>query len=103
MQNKHKKIIRLWKKTNGKCAHCGKVVYDVNQRTVDHYVPKSYNGTIDERNLFPVCKTCNQARGNKIVGIDFYPYAPYWMQLDAQDYEREFSSKYRTMADAEYA
>lgn len=101
MQNRHQKLIRLWKKTDGHCAHCGKIVYDVHQRTVDHYIPKSYNGTIDERNLFPVCKKCNQDRGNQLVGMEFYPYATYMMKQDALQYEMEFNAKYRTLADAE--
>ena len=101
MKGKHSKVVSLWKENNLICSHCGKVVYDEKKRTVDHFVPKSYNGTIDKRNLFPVCKDCNQTRGNRIVGMEFYPYATVRMKENALEYEREFSCRYRTLADAE--
>lgn len=35
--------------------------------TVDHIIPKSKGGTNDMDNLQPMCYTCNQLKGNKIL------------------------------------
>ena len=67
---------KIWRKTNGVCAHCGKEVGD-KKKTVDHFIPKMYGGTYDQRNLVPLCKNCNLDKGCEMVNPkEFYSYAP---------------------------
>ena len=65
-RNKTDRLRQVWAKTKGVCAHCGNPSSG-KDRTVDHYVPKSYDGGNDLRNLLPLCKKCNLARGNKPI------------------------------------
>lgn len=89
----------IWKKTNGVCAHCGKAASS-RTRTVDHYVPKSWGSGYDPRNLMPLCRECNYARGNiPINPYKFYKYAPKHCIDDCVAYEREFNAKYNSMGD----
>nr|MCR4684566.1 HNH endonuclease [Lachnospiraceae bacterium] len=44
---------KVWKKTGGVCAHCGKIIY--GQKTVDHVIPKSMGGSYTIANLMPLC------------------------------------------------
>lgn len=88
----------LWRKTNGKCSHCGKS-FSSKYQTIDHYVPRVIGGTYDQRNLFPLCYSCNQNRGaRKIDPRKYYKYATEEMILDCLAYEEEFK-KSRTSAD----
>ena len=64
----------IFKKARGKCSHCGKEIKK-GTFTIDHFIPKSYFGTYCIQNLFPLCRKCNEDRGNKIVNAkDFYSY-----------------------------
>ena len=93
--------VAVWKKTNGVCAHCGRAASSKEQ-TVDHYVPKSWGGGYDTRNLMPLCKQCNQMRDNKpISAYTFYKYAPKHTVDQCIKYEKEFNKKYRSMSDSE--
>ncbi len=81
---------KIWKKTNGVCAHCGRAVSDCN-RTIDHYVPKSFGGSFDQRNLVPLCRECNWERGNKIVEPkSYYKFAPMEVIFSCRSYERKW-------------
>lgn len=92
---------QVWAKTNGLCAHCGRQASSILQ-TVDHYVPKSWDSGYDLRNLMPLCKKCNVARGNApIAPYTFYKYAPKEVIDLCVQYENEFKRKYRTLGDAE--
>lgn len=100
-KNKSFRRINIWKKTNGVCAHCGRRASS-REQTVDHYIPKSYGGGYDVRNLVPLCKDCNRARDNRIINARvFYKYAPSSVIQQCLDYEKEFDSKYRSMGDLE--
>ena len=81
----------IWRKANGRCAHCGKEVK--RARTLDHYIPKSAGGTWDSRNLFPTCRSCNEMRGSrKVDPRTYYRYATEEAIYDALEYEREFNA-----------
>ncbi len=60
----------VWKKTNGICAICGKMIPD-DKRTIDHFLPKYHGGTDDFRNLVPLCKTCNKRKGSRITDMHY--------------------------------
>ena len=86
-----------WKKTNGICAHCGHKVGS-NKRTVDHYVPKSKGGGYDARNLIPLCRKCNEARGNaNIDPYDYYIFAPKKVITDCLKYETKLEAELITL------
>ena len=65
---------QIWQKTGGVCAKCGKAV-ELDKRTIDHFIPKYHGGTDDIRNLIPMCKACNRAKGSRLMSIeDCCPY-----------------------------
>lgn len=84
MKGKYEKV---FKKTKDCCAHCGKKFFG-GAKTVDHILPVSKGGTYDYRNLIPLCKECNTARGNvEIFDLKgFYIYASEEAILDYESY-----------------
>lgn len=42
------------------CAYCGK-----EADTIDHIIPRNKNGSDDENNLVPCCKSCNSSKKDK--------------------------------------
>lgn len=42
------------------CVYCGKPA-----NTIDHIIPRSKNGSNDESNIVPCCKSCNSSKKNK--------------------------------------
>ena len=96
-RNKTDRLKQVWAKTKGVCAHCGNPSSG-RGRTVDHYVPKSYDGGNDLRNLLPLCKKCNLARGNEPIDpFVFYKYAPEECIFQCIAYEKEYEDKRRNM------
>ena len=80
----------IWKKTNGVCAHCGKAASPQNQ-TVDHFIPRSWGGTFDKRNLVPLCVDCNRSRKSRSIDPEvYYSYAPQWVIHECRQYKRKF-------------
>ena len=76
----------VWRKTHGRCAHCGRYP-PFELQTIDHFVPKSVGGTNDKRNLIPLCYDCNQARKSiKINPWKFYRYAPKGVKYRCIEY-----------------
>jgi len=84
---------RLWDENDGLCAHCGRKFYSDWNKTIDHYIPQSCFGSFDMRNLFPVCKKCNEERGNKLVGMEFYPYCSRQKKQLAIEYGIEYNKQ----------
>ena len=86
--NKSQKDIRkvVWKKSNGICAHCGKKAGFKNQ-TIDHVIPQAVGGTNDQRNLMPLCATCNRDRASgEIIPETYYRYASQYALDDLRSY-----------------
>ena len=82
--------IRIWEKTAGKCARCGKETQEV-RRTIDHYIPRSQGGSFDERNLIPLCKPCNKQKAYRLVDItEYYRFLPKEYAAQALEYEAEW-------------
>ena len=60
--------LKIAKKSNECCAHCGKKVYfDGYGATVDHFVPISKGGTNDFANFIMLCENCNKNKGNYVI------------------------------------
>lgn len=80
----------VWGKTGGRCAHCGRLASSKSQ-TIDHFVARSAGGRFDLRNLMPLCRQCNEERGNEPVTDPgaYYAFAPGWIVEELFDYERE--------------
>lgn len=55
------------------CAYCGK-----SADTIDHIIPRSKNGSDDESNIVPCCKSCNSSKKDKdladFLNDSFYYY-----------------------------
>lgn len=84
---------QIWAKTKGICAHCGANTASKYQ-TIDHYVPKSWGGGDDRRNLIPLCKECNQERGNRQINpVSYYTYASELVVNECIEYENEWFAK----------
>ena len=83
----------IYKKAYGKCAHCGKTIKK-GTFTIDHFVPKSLFGTLCIENLFPLCRECNETRGNDIVDAkEFYPFADDYYIYQANNYLNDWKNK----------
>ena len=64
----------LLKKTNGRCAHCGKGL-TVDTCTTDHAIPLDKGGTNHEFNLVPLCDDCNQNKANLVMmPLEYFKY-----------------------------
>ena len=91
---------QIWAKTGGVCAHCGKPANGKNA-TVDHFIPKSWGGGNDKRNLLPLCRACNMRRmSEEVDAFSFYTYAPPWVLRECLEYRREWEAA-RKNADGE--
>ena len=53
----------LWYRDNGECFYCGSKLCNKN-RTVDHVIPKSKNGSSKTWNLVLSCYECNANKGD---------------------------------------
>lgn len=86
----------IWKKANGRCAHCG--AESVRSKTVDHFIPQSRGGTWHRQNLFPLCSKCNRMRGSrKVDPREYYKYATEEAILNALEYEMEWRIDHNSM------
>lgn len=82
-------------KSGHKCAHCGKPVYYGYGGTVDHYVPISLGGTNDMRNLFLMCKDCNEEKTDRVLTVkSAIPYADGRSKKKAEEYFDEYVRKF---------
>lgn len=89
---------RVWKKTGGVCAHCGRPATNT-RKTIDHFVPLSLGGGFDLRNLMPLCRRCNQHKGStKINAISYYAYAPQEVLENCLAYKKEWEDKGKSAA-----
>lgn len=64
----HKRLA-IYLRDNFCCVYCGANLKNSNSqdRTLDHIVPKSKNGTNKSTNLITCCKKCNSSRNNKSI------------------------------------
>ena len=97
MQDLKNKRDKIWKEAKGICSHCGHKFYGSKNRTVDHFIPKSYLGSNDERNLFALCKKCNEERGNVLVELNYYKYASDNKKMMAYQYIQDHNTRTASM------
>jgi len=56
---------RVWDKTDGHCAYCGKKLDITSAWHVDHIEPRSRGGTDNIGNLIASCPNCNTRKGTR--------------------------------------
>lgn len=61
--------LAVWKKTNGRCAYCGKTLNPFDKRgyTYDHIEAQINGGGNEADNLVPCCLTCNTQKRARTV------------------------------------
>ena len=57
---------RIYYKTDGRCAYCGCEI-NLKNMQIGHVVPMRRGGTNDEKNLLPVCRSCNHRKGSSTL------------------------------------
>jgi len=68
-RNKIEKLIELY---GSFCCWCCKQLKD-SEITVEHLLPKSYNGSDALDNLCLACRPCNNSRGNRVFPPKYSP------------------------------
>ncbi len=88
----------VWEKSGGRCAHCGRMASSRTQ-TVDHFIAQVAGGRGDVRNLMPLCKECNRARGSEEIDDPgtYYSYASQWAIEDLYSYLRDWRDAHVNM------
>lgn len=56
---------KVWLKTDGRCAYCGKVLHYNRNFTRDHLDPRAAGGSNGIENLVPACEECNRLKGDR--------------------------------------
>jgi 5-methylcytosine-specific restriction endonuclease McrA len=54
---------RIYKRDNNRCVYCDSTF----MLQLDHVKPRARGGTDDPRNLVTACRTCNLAKGAKVI------------------------------------
>ena len=80
-----RKISRIWRKTNGRCAYCGRPLVREARRTwhVEHMVPRARGGGSGDKNLVLSCVKCNLKKKARTV-TEFKAYVVGCMLNDAK-------------------
>lgn len=66
---------KMLERSNGVCAHCGKVLKVGNKDcTAEHVIPLSKGGRNDLSNLVCLCKDCNYDKSNLVAPVKWYKY-----------------------------
>jgi len=58
---------KVFAKTDGHCAYCGKPLDPFVGWAIDHAVPRSQDGPDSLWNLFPACRRCNSRKRDRRV------------------------------------
>lgn len=61
-QRKRERLLARWKAAGRRCSYCPRLA-----DTVDHVLPLVRGGTNWEGNLAPACRSCNSARGTRLL------------------------------------
>jgi len=67
---------QLFDKCKGRCCHCGCELVLGDNFSIEHIIPLSKGGTNDYENTVALCKACNKEKGDDVVDVEFYSYAP---------------------------
>lgn len=71
------------------CVYCGKDIDD-KTGTVDHVIPVARGGSFELDNLVGSCKTCNEAKGDKLP-TDFIFSQHIKVTLARKTFEEDFT------------
>jgi len=63
-----------------KCQYC-EDVFDYEELTIDHVVPRSAGGKTVWTNCVTSCKACNHHKGSKLIKPKIAPYRPDYYSL----------------------
>ena len=63
-----------------KCQYCLDI-FDVNQLTLDHVIPRSKGGQTEWQNIVTCCKSCNTKKGSKTLKPIIEPKKPSFAHL----------------------
>lgn len=82
--------IRILRKTDGLCSHCGRRIEVGGQFTLEHVIPLKHGGTNDMRNLVPLCRDCNHEKDDRMVMANWYKYLKPEVLDDVAEHIEEF-------------
>jgi 5-methylcytosine-specific restriction endonuclease McrA len=63
-----------------KCQYCEEI-FDFDELTIDHVVPRSAGGKTTWENSVTACKSCNHGKGSRLIKPKTMPYAPDYYSL----------------------
>lgn len=58
---------KIFAKTNGRCAYCGRKLLSHRHWSTDHLTPLSKHGTGKLDNLVACCRSCNSKKGTRTL------------------------------------
>ena len=91
---------RIYYKTDGRCAYCGKVLDPFHGWHIEHVIPKAQNGTDEESNLVPSCSLCNRKKKDKnIEEFRWWIYNSIMNRIDSIDKFLEWAGNFMTEQD----
>jgi len=68
--------IRLFEEQEGLCAYCNCELSDDN-KTIDHIIPLTRNGTNNPDNICWACRSCNSSKHDNFIS-EWDGYSPTW-------------------------
>jgi 5-methylcytosine-specific restriction endonuclease McrA len=74
------------------CQYC-EDVFDYEELTIDHVVPRMAGGKTNWENCVTSCKSCNHAKGSKLIKPKMKPYKPDYYSLVGKWKQMPFSVK----------
>ena len=74
------------------CQYCNDV-FDYEDLTIDHVVPRSSGGKTHWENCVTSCKSCNHAKGSRLIKPLTKPYKPDYYSLVGKWRQMPFSVK----------
>jgi len=62
---KQSKRMKVYQKTDGRCAYCGEPIDPNEDWQPDHYIPLCQGGTDNLNNLWPAHRSCNASKNGR--------------------------------------
>lgn len=82
-------------KSHGRCCHCGKKISVGKDFTVEHIIPLSKGGTNNIENIVALCKTCNDAKSDKVIHpSDYLKYIDDMYLCEILENQAKYYEKY---------
>lgn len=86
--------IKVFEKSNGICAHCGRKLYYAGNYTIEHIIPLSKGGKTEHRNLTALCYACNQEKKDDIVEPDWYAYMSKDQRKEVKELYQDYNDRF---------